>query len=331
MKINVRILVKLAKEKNKEIFLFLTFLRYNKVSRIYRGKGHNDNKQRQYIYRVRLGEMMMIRELKKDDFYKCEKLIIEHGQVEVRAVIAGNNPGRIFVDNEEVPTSGIVWLGNHDGFFFIGNEKNDPFNREITSFVDKVIVPEARKYGLNWFEAIGNTSNWNKVIETIFKDRQLGSWNQKVFVLNKENFGTDREPQIDKEYKLMQVTEELYYSTTISNIPFLHRKVLEFWNSPEDFFAKGIGYCIIHNDEIVSLCFSSFVVDGIHAIDIETLIAYQGKNLAQHITYHFVKHCIEKDWVPYWDCMEGNKPSVAVAESIGFTNELDYRGYEFPL
>ena len=38
----------------------------------------------------------------------------EQGQLEVRAVIAGVNPGRIF--NVTSPNSGLIWLGNNDGF-----------------------------------------------------------------------------------------------------------------------------------------------------------------------------------------------------------------------
>ena len=61
----------------------------------------------------------MICELSKDDFYRCNRLVNEEGQLEVRAVIAGVNPGRIFVDNVTSPNSGLIWLGNNDGFFFV--------------------------------------------------------------------------------------------------------------------------------------------------------------------------------------------------------------------
>ncbi|HDR5277169.1 TPA: GNAT family acetyltransferase [Bacillus thuringiensis] len=45
----------------------------------------------------------MISELNKDDFYKCNRLVNEKGQLEVKAVIARVNPGRIFVDNIYFP------------------------------------------------------------------------------------------------------------------------------------------------------------------------------------------------------------------------------------
>lgn len=127
----------------------------------------------------------MISELSKNDFYKCSSLINEQGQVEVKAVIAGMNLGRIFVDNISSPNSGLIWLGNNDGFFFIGSVENEKFNNEINSFIDNVIEPEARKVGLNCFEAIGNHSKWNKTIERIFQHINLKSWNQRVYTQKK--------------------------------------------------------------------------------------------------------------------------------------------------
>ncbi|MHC2832049.1 GNAT acetyltransferase-like protein [Bacillus sp. F9_6S_D1_P_5] len=117
----------------------------------------------------------MISELNKTDFYKCNRLVNEKGQLEVKAVIAGVNPGRIFVDNIYSPHSGLIWLGNNDGFFFIGNAENEKFNNEMNSFIDNIIIPEARKVGLTCFEAIGNHSKWNKTIERIFQHRKLKS------------------------------------------------------------------------------------------------------------------------------------------------------------
>ncbi|GIN86786.1 hypothetical protein J6TS2_31720 [Heyndrickxia sporothermodurans] len=109
-----------------------------------------------------------------------------------------------------------------------------------------------------------------------------------------------------------------------------YNKILEFWSSPDSFFNKGIGYCIVYDHKIVSVCFSGFVVGNVHCIDIETLESNQGKKLAQKIAHSFIKDCLENDIIPYWNCMEVNKPSVAVAENIGFTIKFNYVGYYFP-
>ncbi|HGH7183000.1 GNAT family N-acetyltransferase [Bacillus cereus] len=273
----------------------------------------------------------MISELSKNDFYKCSGLINEHGQLEVKAVIAGVNPGRIFVDNVFSPNSGLVWLGNNDGFFFIGDAENAEFNNTINDFIDEVIVPETKKVGLNCFEAIGNHSNWNKTIDKIFQHRNLKSWNQRVYTLRKEGYENHHEPEIEQKYTVLKMSQALYENSnnTFKNIDFLQSKILEFWSSPDRFFNEGIGYCIVYDDLIVSVCFSGFVFENIHCIDIETIEGYQGRKLAQKIAHSFVKDCLENDIIPYWDCMELNKPSVAVVENVGFTNVFNYVGYYF--
>ncbi|NGP44631.1 GNAT family N-acetyltransferase [Bacillaceae bacterium SIJ1] len=273
----------------------------------------------------------MISELTKSDFHKCLGIINEQGQIEARAIIAGINPGRIFVDHTTTPTSGLIWLGNHDGFIFIGDESNAAFNEEINAFIDDVIMPEAKSLGLKWFEAIGNHEKWNATIEKLFTHRQLGSWLQKVYMLKEKNDQHKIEPVLESEYTVHQMTKSLYENkdNSIKNIAFLHEKILAFWSTPDRFFREGNGYCIIYKNDIVSVCFSGFVFENIHCIDIETLEVHQGKKLAQSIAHHFVKNCFENHLVPYWDCMDANKPSVAVAENMGFVNTFNYTGYDF--
>ncbi|GAB6548555.1 GNAT family N-acetyltransferase [Bacillus mobilis] len=274
----------------------------------------------------------MISELSKNDFYKCSSLIIVQGQLEVKAVIAGVNPGRIFVDNVSSPNSGLIWLGNNDGFFFIGDAENEEFNKEVNHFINHVIVPEARTVGLDCFEGIGNHSKWNKTIERIFQHRKLKSWNQRVYMLKEEDYEGNHEPKIEQGYTVLKMSKTLYENQrdSLKNIEFLQSKILEFWSSPERFFNEGIGYCIVYDDLIVSVCFSGFVFENIHCIDIETIEGHKGKKLAQKIAHSFVKDCLENDIIPYWDCMELNKPSVAVVETVGFTNVFNYVGYYFP-
>ena len=275
----------------------------------------------------------MIVELDKTEFSKCRNLLNEQGQIEAIAVVENINPGRIFVDDINNPTSGLIWLGNNDGFIFFGSEQNESFNDELNQFINNVIMPEAKKVQLKWFEGLGNHEKWNNIIERVFEHRKLKSWNQKVYILHKDEYKGNYEPVIEPGYKVIKICHTLFdsKSNSISNIGFLKSKIVEFWSSLESFFNNGMGYCIVYKNEIVSVCFSGFVVGNVHCIDIETLESHQGKKLAQRVAHSFVKECLENNMVPYWDCMEMNKPSVAVAENIGFRNEFNYVGYYFSL
>lgn len=65
----------------------------------------------------------MILELHNLEFWKCRKLLNEQGQLEAKAVVEGINPGRIFVDEPVSPSTGMIWLGNNDGFIFLEMRK----------------------------------------------------------------------------------------------------------------------------------------------------------------------------------------------------------------
>ncbi|RKL64697.1 GNAT family N-acetyltransferase [Salipaludibacillus neizhouensis] len=273
----------------------------------------------------------MISELKKYEFHKCKDLLYEQGHLEAKAIVHGVNTGRIFVDDTDSPTSGLIWLGNNDGFFFIGNERNEAFNSKLNYFIDTVIIPEARKVGLTWFEGIGNHSKWDETIKKVFENRNLGSWNQRVYTLQRKDYKVNLELTTEVEYNIVKISETLFKNSdkSIKNIDFLRSKILEFWSSPKRFLNDGIGYCVVYENMIVNVCFSSFVVDNVHCIDIETLEEHQGKKLAQKVALTFVENCLADNLVLYWDCMESNKPSIAVAEKIGLRNVFNYKGYDF--
>ena len=271
----------------------------------------------------------MITELQNNEFLKCINMVDLTGHMEVIAVIERINPGRIFVDDTSSPTSGLIWLGNNDGFFFIGDEKNTRFNSEINDFVDSVILPEAKSQGLDAFEAIGNHPAWNKTIEEVFSLRGLERWNQKVYKLLPGDYRSTSNPEVNAIYSTVMITKELYEDSSIKNPGFLHKKINECWRSPEEFFQSGIGHAVLCDNEIVTLCLSGLVADNMHCIGIETLEEHRGRKLAQKAAHSFAKECLQMGGVPYWDCMADNKPSVAIAESLGFSNVFNYSGYYF--
>ena len=275
----------------------------------------------------------MIGELDKTEFFKCTKLINEEGHLEVKAVIEGNNPGRIFVDDTTSPNTGLIWLGNHDGFFFIGDEENERFNNHINDFIDQVIFPEAKKLKINNFIAIGHHPRWEKTIERVFEHRNMQKSNQNVYKFEKSHRKDHNAPSISDDYQAFQMNKELYHNTdsSLENIEFLRSEILEFWTSPQEFFQRGLGYGIVYQNKIVSLCFSGFVAENVHGIDIETLEDHQGEKVGQKAARCFVEDCVNKGIIPYWDCEATNQPSNAIAGNIGLEHFSNYFVYIFPI
>jgi len=266
-------------------------------------------------------------ELQPAHFGRCSELVNLLGQLEVRAIIGGNNPGRVFVDNEENPSTGLVWLGNLDGFFFIGREDNEEFNREAPQFIERVIGPQARDQGVEWFECFGNRPQWDKVIKKIFAGREMETWKQKVFSLTPEKMQPLKKPD---GYSLIKINGESF-APTLENYRYWQERIIEFWGDISSFLEKGTGYGVLQGDKLVGMCLSGFVWEGVHGVDIEILPDYQGQKLGSLISQAFLNECSRRGWTAYWDCMEQNRASEAIARKIGLQEQFSYQGFEFEL
>lgn len=275
----------------------------------------------------------MIQELQQADFYLCKSIFHKDGQLEIKAVIEGISPGRIFVDNIISPKTGLVWLGNNDGFCFIGDETNKEFTNHIQSLVQHVIIPEANKVELKYFECFGDHENWNDVIEEVFEDKNIKSWGQRVYTLNKFSNVSLLDTKLEEGYNIVEITESLLDNENgyIKNIEFIRDIIVEFWGTYKAFFKNGYGYCCIYNDIVVSCCYSGFVIGNTHCVGIETLEAHRGRKLAQSVTATYLNEGYKRHYNFYWDCMDSNVASIAVAERLGFKHKANYTGHYFKL
>jgi GNAT superfamily N-acetyltransferase len=268
----------------------------------------------------------MIHELTKDKFVKCEQLVSEN-MPESLAVIRGTNPGRVFVDDKENPTTGLIWYKSLDiGFNLIGDCFNTIFKEEIGPFMEGYIKSEASKIGMDWFDGSGGTSDWDHTVKEIFKHRDIGNQEQQVYILDEV---IQKQNDLPIGYQLCEISEKLL--NNVENPSFLHEKILSFWDSVHDFLQKGVGYSIVHENKIVSYCFSGFITTKFSVTDVETAEEYRGKSLAQIATMAYAQECLRRGLTPYWDCMSENLPSNALARKVGFTNIRTYYVQYFQL
>ncbi|ENQ3080339.1 GNAT family N-acetyltransferase [Bacillus cereus] len=271
----------------------------------------------------------MIYELEQDQFIRCKHLVQQERHLDVQAIIEGNNPGRVFVDHVDLPQSGLVWFGNLDGFVFIGNPNNESFNCEIKQFLNEEIAQEAIELGVHWFEGFGHGTNWDDTIKKILSGYSYEESNQKVYKLYENQYQIQNEPKMDEGYTLLKITEENVITNRLYDNSFFVAQLSLFWSSMEAFFEKGMGYAVMYKNEVVSICFSGFVSGNTHAVAIETVEEYRGKKSAQKVAHVYVQDCFTNGYTPYWDCMEGNIPSIAIAESLGFVNMFNYIVYDY--
>ncbi|SEN72405.1 GNAT acetyltransferase [Amphibacillus marinus] len=273
----------------------------------------------------------MLMELDRSKFECLTELVSQSNHIEEKAIVTGNNPGRIFVLDSNNPRSALIWPANNDGFIFVGYANDPVFNSAAKNYIEQKLVPELKALKLDYFECIGNSLDWFTTIEKLFSDRSLSSWKQNLYQLPENNSLDALMLDLDDNYELVEVTKDFLNRVDLTNIAFLQDCLSEFWGSLAQFFEHGMAFVIIYNNEIVSICYSGFVFHNTHAIGIETIEPYRGKRLALQIATAFAQAAAVRGVCLVWDCMAENVPSNKLAQRLGFQLQYTYYGYEFEL
>ena len=274
----------------------------------------------------------MIFEIEKENFNSIYNILDDQiDNVEVKAVIEGNNPGWIFADSIKSPKTAVVWSKGIQGFYFVGDHNNPEFNNYINDHIDKKIIPRAIKENLDRFEFSGENEKWCSKLEEIFANRELNKSKQMIYKFNYNQWDNYQKRELNDKFRLRKIDAELLSDSKIENLDYIISEILRWWGSFEKYLEKTFGYCTILDNKIVSYCICNFVYDNTHTIGIETLKGYRRKGLSQSAAEAFVEECIAKKLNPHWECMESNLASRALAEKLKFNRERVYSLYSFPI
>jgi RimJ/RimL family protein N-acetyltransferase len=271
----------------------------------------------------------MIFELEKSSFSRVTPLISKQTNLEARAIVSGNNPGWVFVDNTESPQTALVWSRGIEGFYLLGYEGNARFVGNLRVFVEDVIRPRASEMGYSWFEISGTDEKWNPIIEQIFRRRDLSNWKQRVYTYTRRSAPTVSSP-LDPAMRLYSLDERLLTDQGIRNIEQVRSEVGKFWGSWQDFYEKGYGYAVMRLDEVASICYVSFTANKVYALGVRTYESFRGQQLASLVAGECVREAVAREGTAYWDCTDSNAASYRTAESLGFIREWDYTCFGFP-
>lgn len=251
-------------------------------------------------------------ELVQEDYHLVKPLIAGgHLHPEVISIIELNNPGWIFADTFTNPKSALVWSKGMQGFYLIGDHTNESFIHNLDEFIKRKIEPRMKAISLNYFEVSGHHDQWS--MESIFRSRQLFQFEQLVLRLISKPI-LKRITKIETINLKTQDWECLKYRNTA----FIGSHIGTFWSTRDDFKRDGFGYAAIYDNEVIGVCYSSFVTADTHAIGIETASSFQSKGVGTHLASLLVEEIYRNGYTPYWDCSLDNEPSKKLAERLGF-------------
>ncbi|MFX0170737.1 MAG: GNAT family N-acetyltransferase [Candidatus Hodarchaeota archaeon] len=271
---------------------------------------------------------MQIVELEFEEFFKVQSLFFEtkHLSFTIDAVIAGNSPGRVWVDQIKNPQSAFLWDKAHC-YYFAGNPGNTKFNSAIKNLFSETIIPYAIANHRDVCKIEYSSIEWEPSLKGLLKNT-LPTKRERVFYVYKKEKIQERSDILPNDFIIQKIDEQLLKST-INNVDSIMDEINQCWNSIDDFLTIGFGFCLIHKptNEDVSVqgwCTGEYFSEGKCGIGIETFSAYQERGFATAMTSAFVDYCLSVNIRPHWDATVNNYASRRVAEKVGFEKIQDY-------
>lgn len=231
------------------------------------------------------------------------------------SVIEEKQPGRIFVDDIISPSSCLICCKSGK-YLVCGSTDNDAFNKTLDDYLYN------RKNHGCYFDLYSSSEAWIKKLDEILFDNAAKLSRQLFnFDYSKPSSLSKYEIQLPDHFELRRMDENLFikYANEIDESYF------NLWGTAENFITNGFGFCILKDNEFVSVCNTYYVKDGSAEIDIITLNNFRNQGFALMTCTAFINHCIKHNINPIWDCDNGNEESKNLAKKLGFKSVETYQ------
>jgi len=260
--------------------------------------------------------MKFITELKDNEFNKVIQLL-NNEKVHCTfayAVAEGKQPGRIYADNNVEPKCCLITC--RSGKYLVAGDSRD---NDFYGFVSEYLY-NRENHG-NYYDLYSSSQDWIVKLDDTLGDnaaklsRQVFQWNY-LYLSSISKWSR----MLPKGFELKKMDADLFEKY----IREMDSSYADLWETSNNFLENGFGFCILKDNEFVSVCNTYYVRDGSAEIDIVTKNEFRKQGFALIACSEFIKYCVNNSIKPIWDCDDGNENSKKLAEKLGFKSEETY-------
>ena len=266
----------------------------------------------------------MIYELKANEFTRAQPLFAGlENRVAIQAIIEGNSPGRIFVDDATRPTAAFMW--NEFRYSYLaGNPNNDAFTASLSRLLSGILFPEARDSHDPTVVLYPHPETWREKVDALIGGETLINLARRTFSFNPARFQyRGWRERVPSGFRVQRIDESLLEKGGQEIIA----DIRTLWRSADDFLSAGAGFCLLSGNQVVSTCLSGFFGGGKYEIGVSTSSEHRRQGFATLTASAFIAHCLQQDLEPVWECWADNSSSIGLAEKLGFEMRVDYPVY----
>lgn len=233
-------------------------------------------------------------------------------EIDSTMVLSGlqGHMGEVWVDDVENPTVAQVVVGIF--VFYAGDSNAKAVDELLVNLPDYTLV-------------VVNNDEWKKRIETFYRcevvkfQRYAFKKDAKYLdVYHIQSFLS----KLPKGYELRKIDRDIANDLSFQQ---LSEDFIYQYGSVDEYVNKSVGYCIMHEGQVVCGASSYSVYDDGIEIEIDTHPKHRRKGLATVAASALILDCLERGKYPCWDA--ANLESVDLAKKLGYVFKESYDTY----
>jgi len=258
-----------------------------------------------------------MRELKNSEFSNVNQLLNEEKVhcTFAYAVVEGKQQGRIYVDNITEPTCCLI-ICRSGKYLVAGDTNSTAFNEFLSEYLFN------RGNHSNYFDLYSSSHKLVAKLDEILGDNAV-KLSRQVFQWDSSNLSSMSKwsEMLPEGFELRKMNAALFekYSKELDS------SYNDLWGTADNFVSNGFGFCILKDNEFVSVCNTYYVREGFAEIDIVTKDEFRRQGYALITCSEFIKYCVRNNIEPVWDCDNGNENSKILARKLGFKSVETYQ------
>ena len=224
------------------------------------------------------------------------------------AVVDGVLSGRVWVDDPERPTAGLV-IEDADGTVYGGGALTADHVRAALARVETAS-------GDLIFGFAGTHDGMRGLVPT------EPYWSGEAIDF------TDRVPPADEDNRLERELPDGAELARLDRhtLPTVewYADTLHAFGSVEAWERLAVGYAVMRDGRPLAECLAGPRCRGLLEMGVVTREAERGKGLGTLVSIAVARECEARGDVVWWNANAGNAPSLAIARRLGFTRERRY-------
>jgi hypothetical protein len=247
----------------------------------------------------------------------------------IRALLRGNSPGCIFVDQVAQPRTALALTV--EGYLLAGASDNPGTNAALREFLrDNIFTGRLTVNVDEWMCLAVHPQAWEARLPELIPTHEVETVLRYHYLCRAVKY--DWRAHLPEGYTVQRIDRDVLNNVGVTVLPEVARflSLEATWGTLDNFLAQGLGFCAVHAGEVVAWCFGVCAAEGQIELGIVTALAHRRRGLAAAVAAATAEGALQQGFsVVGWHCDYDTVGSWKTAEKIGFVKNRDYVYYYY--